>query len=227
MSKRSSCASIVALCGLLSLGGAAAPAQQAEPPASADSPSQYQLSGTDLPQVYLVEAFFTLIPTMWDASPPLREYHMAMFGIELGSPAEAALSDAVARVRKLMLGDREPTVVKSSTAAGAEQTLTRGGLEGPDFSGVPEEEWDTLVDEHGARQSRALADIWFDLEQSLEREGVPMAGIERFLLEELASGVSVASAGPLDLSDPRVYSFQDQTLKRRQQKRSQSLEGGD
>ncbi len=216
---------VAALCGLVSLGGTAAPAQQPEP--SKPAPTQYRLSGTDLPQVYIVEAFFGLMPAMWDVSPSLREYHLGMFGIELDSPAEAVLDDAIARVQRLTFVDREPTVERTVTPEGGDHTLTHRGLQGPDFTGVPEEDWEALVDDHAAWESRALADIWFDLEQSLEREGVPMAGIERFLLEEVASGVSVASAGPLDLSNPRVYAFQDQILKRRQQKRIPSLGGGD
>ncbi len=219
MPKRSSWTSLVALCGLLSLGGAVALAQQGEPSASAESlGSQYRVSGAEVPRRYLAEAFFLVIPTMLDSSPQHRKHYMVMFGIELDSPAETALLDALDRARDLFYGDRELIVEKSTTPEGGERTLTYGGAgNGSDpFAGVPEEEWDRVVSEQADRRSRALADVWFDLEQNLAREGVSMEGIEYYLLEELAAGVSLSSPGPITEAAPATDSFEAHILKRQQ-----------
>ncbi len=218
MLTRSSTMATLAFCGLVSLGGAVAPAQQAAPADSLEMGIGHRVSGAEVPRRYLVHAFFLVAPTILDNTPEVRRHYMVMFGIEPDSPAETALLEALDRARDLLYGNRELVVEKSTTPEGGERTLTYGGAgDGPNpFDGVPEEEWDRVVVEQADLQSRALADIWFDLEQAFAREGVSMEGIEYYLLEELAPGVSLASAGPITEAKPAIAAFEDQMSKRRQ-----------
>ena len=172
----------------------------------------YSLSGTDIPRLQLIEAFFAFADAVCQDDEDFRDFFVQEVGLTPDSKSEEILMRAIERARALRFGKNGPgTIIVTEEGPNAINVVERGSPDGP----TPQEgeDMDKFLarrDEKAIERARQLADIYFELEQELKEEGFPMVGIETYIDEQIAPGSSLTSDKPMDSPGPKEIAFEEQ-----------------
>ncbi len=163
----------------------------------------FHLDGEQVPRYYLALHFFRLAYFALQHNSDTRAALLQSLKIEEHSAVEQALHKALIRAHQLETGESEVSTSYTSES-GRQTTVVIGSAEPKlapsDFAS--DAEYMSFINSKEIAQAEALALIYRDLEVELAKAGASMAGIERYIHDQIAPSTSMASDKPLDSANP-------------------------